>query len=284
MRWRSGLFVPADREDMAAKVARTGADYAVLDLEDGVALTRKADARAAMARTVAPLAEQIPVIVRVNGVHTEHFAADVRALPQGIAAVMVPKVDSRDDVEKVAGALDAVGHDGMAIVAGFETVMGVEHCGEALGERVIACYFGAEDYIADLGGVRTASSTEVLFPRSRVAIAARLAGSAALDQIVTDYRNDERLRVDAALGRSLGYSGKMCIHPAQVPLVNAAFSPTEAEIERAQRLIAAYEQALAHGRGAVAFEGQMIDEPLVRQAWAVLARADERADGNETPQ
>lgn len=275
MRWRSGLFVPADREETALKLPRSRPDYGVLDLEDGVATASKADARECLARLVPVLAEQMPIVVRINGVHTEHFSADVRSLPQGIAAVMVPKVESRDDVEKVAGALDATGNDAMAIVAGFETVAGVEYCRESLGERVVACYFGAEDYIADLGGVRTPESTEVLYPRSRVAMAARLAGSVALDQIVPDFTADELLERDARLGRSLGYSGKLCIHPAQVSIVNTAFSPSQAEIDRAQRLVAAFEKAQHEGRGAVAFEGQMIDEPLVRQAWALLARVDE---------
>jgi len=163
----------------------------------------------------------------------------------------------------------------LSILAGIETVAGVINVADILREpRVAACYFGAEDYTADLGGVRRADSIEVLWPRSRVAAHAAHAGVLSLDQVVTDLHDEEGFRVDAQMGRSLGYRGKLCIHPAQVTWANESFMPSPAEVDRARRLVAAYERAVAGGQAAFAFEGQMIDEPLARRARAVIAAAE----------
>ena len=137
---------------------------------------------------------------------------------------------------------------------------------ELLRPPVAGAYFGAEDFIADMGGVRTASSTEVVYARSRVALAARVAGVLAIDQVVTHFGDEDGFLADAARGTPLGYRGKLCIHPAQVTLANRAFSPSPEEIDRARRLLAAYEDAAARGEAAIAFEGQMVDEPLARHA------------------
>ncbi len=139
---------------------------------------------------------------------------------------------------------------------------------------VAVAYFGAEDYVADLGGVRTLGSTEVLYARSRVALAARLAGVPALDQVVTRLDAEDHFLTDAAEGRALGYRGKLLIHPAQVALAHRAFTPSAEEVDRARRLIAAYDDAVANGHAAIAFEGQMVDEPLARHARAVMAAAE----------
>jgi len=122
-----------------------------------------------------------------------------------------------------------------------------------------------------MGGVRTESSLEVLYARSRVALAARVAGVQSLDQVVTTFNDDDLFLTDATQGRALGYGGKLCIHPAQVPLANRAFSPSPEEIERARRLLAAFDAATARGDAVIDFEGQMVDEPLARHARAVLA-------------
>jgi citrate lyase subunit beta/citryl-CoA lyase len=178
-------------------------------------------------------------------------------------------------VATVAAALDSLELDDLWIVAGLETAAGVARAEEVLaGDRVVAAYFGAEDYIADLGGVRTPEGTEVLYARSRVALAARLTGTLAIDQVVTELTDEGRFRADAAVGRSLGYRGKLCIHPAQVSWAHEAFSPSADELDRARRLLAAYDAAKAAGTAAIAFEGQMVDEPLARQAHTLLDSAD----------
>ncbi|HEX6419137.1 MAG TPA: CoA ester lyase [Acidimicrobiales bacterium] len=266
-RWRSLLFVPANRPELAAKAPRSGPDAVVLDLEDAVPPAGKAEARAAAAGAAAALAGLVPVCVRVNPPGTAWFDDDVAALPAGLAAVVVPKLESPAQVAAVAAALG-----GLPVVAGIETVRGVADAREVLRPPVTACYFGAEDYVADLGGVRTASNAEVAFARAFVAVAARLAGIPALDMVTLDFHDGDRFTAEAREARALGYAGKLCIHPAQVPLAREAFRPTPDEVDAATRLLAAFEAA---GGETIAFEGQMVDEVVAARARAVLAAAAE---------
>ena len=278
MRLRSLLFAPGNRGDVLAKLPRSGPDGAVLDLEDAVPEGAKAEARAVTAAAAVELRDGHPglaLFVRVNPVASEWFAADLaEAVVPGIAGVVVPKLETPDQVGVVAEALDARGLTGLVIVAGLETAAGVARAEALLDDtRVTVAYFGAEDFVADVGGIRTEAGTEVLYARSRVALAARLTGTVAIDQVVTALRDEGRFRADAAIGRSLGYRGKLCIHPDQVGWAHAAFSPAPEEVDRARRLLAAYDAAAATGEAAIAFEGQMVDEPLARQARAVLDAA-----------
>jgi citrate lyase subunit beta/citryl-CoA lyase len=280
VRLRSLLFAPGNRAEVLAKLPRSEPDGVVLDLEDAVPAEAKADARAVVAAAAAELREGHPglaVHVRVNAVPSEWFADDVAvALVPGIAGVVVPKLESAEQVATVVEALDARGLGDLTIAAGLETAAGVARAEAVLDdERVVAAYFGAEDYIADLGGVRTAAGAEVLYARSRVALAARLTGTVAVDQVVTDLSDEDRFRADATVGRSLGYRGKLCIHPAQVAWAHEAFTPSDEELDRARRLLEAYDTAVTAGSAAIAFEGQMVDEPLARQARTLLDSADE---------
>jgi citrate lyase subunit beta/citryl-CoA lyase len=264
-RWRSVLFVPANRPELAAKAPRSAPGAVVLDLEDAVPPAAKVDARGSAARAAAELAGVVPVCVRVNPPGTEWFADDVAALPPDLAAVVVPKLDSAAQLVEVAGALGD-----RAVVAGLETVRGVADAREVLRSPVAACYFGAEDYVADLGGVRTPGNAEVAWARSFVAVAARLAGVPALDMVTIDFGDDDRFVAEAREARALGYAGKMCVHPAQVALAEVAFRPTDDEVDRARRLLAAFEAA---GGETIAVDGQMVDEVVAARARAVSAGA-----------
>jgi citrate lyase subunit beta/citryl-CoA lyase len=203
--------------------------------------------------------------VRVNPLGTPWFAADAAALPDELAAVVVPKLDTAAGVDRVA---EAVG--GRPVVAGIETVRGVADARLVLRSPVTACYFGAEDYVADLGGVRTGSNHEVASARSWVAVAARLAGVTALDMVTLSYGDADRFRAEAHGARALGYAGKLCIHPAQVALANEAFRPSEDEVGWARRLLAAFADA---GGTTIGFEGLMVDEVVAARARAILDAA-----------
>ncbi len=276
MRLRSLLFAPGNRADVLAKLPRSGPDGVVLDLEDAVPTDdgAKAEARRVVAEAAPGLAADNPglaVHVRVNAVPSPWFAADLDAVPSGIAGVVVPKLESADQVAAVLATLDERGLGHLHVVAGLETAAGVARAEAVCApERVPVAYFGAEDYVADVGGVRTPDSAEVLTARSLVVLACRLTGTLALDQVVTTLGDEQRFAADAALGRSLGYRGKLCIHPEQVAWSHAAFSPTDEERARARRLLDAYDAARAAGRAAIDFEGQMVDEPLARQARNLL--------------
>jgi citrate lyase subunit beta/citryl-CoA lyase len=276
-RLRSLLFAPAVRPDFVAKLPERGADAVVIDCEDATPVNAKAEGRS-NARSLAPALVDagVPTIVRVNATPTEWFADDVRdGLAPGLTAIIVPKVETLGGLDEAAAALDAAGHPDLGVLAGLETALGVADARSLLAHpRVVAGYFGAEDLIADMGGVRTETNHEVHYARSAVALAARLAGVPVLDQVVTDFRNDERFAREAGEARAMGYTGKLCIHPGQVTIANDAFVPSDDEVDRARRILAAYEAASAGGVAAIDFEGQMVDEPLAAQARRILALAD----------
>lgn len=276
MRWRSVLFTPATRPDRVPRLASTAADVTVLDLEDAVPVADKETARSALADFATALRNAAPslaVVVRVNPIGSPWFEADVAAAAAaGVAGVVVPKAVAAGDADTVALAwADAGGAAQPALLAGLETAAGVEAAPAILGAGgFAAAYFGAEDYIADVGGRRSESSIEVLYARSRVVMAASMAGVVAVDQVVTRYRDGEAFASEAETARDLGYRGKLCIHPDQVALAHAAFTPGDAEVQRARAVLAALDAA---GGGVATFEGQMIDAPAIRAAQTVLALA-----------
>jgi citrate lyase subunit beta/citryl-CoA lyase len=261
------LFVPGNRPELAAKAARSAPDVVVLDLEDAVPTSHKAEARAAVRDAARDLVDHVAVCVRVNPSSTPWFADDVASLPDGLAAVVVPKLESAEQVDHIAEQLD-----GRPIVAGIETVLGVSDARAVLRPPVVGCYFGAEDYVADLGGVRTPGNDEVAVPRALVAMAARLAGIPALDMVTLDFGDDDRFVTEARAARALGYAGKLCIHPAQVGLAATAFHPTPEELDWGRRLLDAFDSAGGH---TIAFEGLMVDEVVAARARALVAAAGE---------
>lgn len=266
LRWRSVLFVPGNRPELAAKAPRNEPDVVVLDLEDAVPAAAKVDARASVRDAAAALAVVVPVCVRVNPPGSEWFDDDVAGLPDDIAAVVVPKLETATQVAELARVLGE-----RSVVAGLETVRGVADAREVLTGPVVACYFGAEDYIADLGGVRTDTNDEVAWARAHVGVAARLAGVAALDMVTLDFGDDDRYVGEARSARALGYAGKLCIHPSQVALANEAFRPSADEVDWARRLLAAFGDAAGM---TIAHEGQMVDEVVAARARAILAAAE----------
>ena len=278
-RLRSLLTVPANRADLVGKAPRSAPDAVFLDLEDGVPPDAKVAARADARAAAAALREAAPamqVFVRVNGLTTPWFDGDMaEALDPALTGVVVPKVESLGHVATIVEALEGADRTELGILVGVESAAGVARAEDILQSPVRWCYFGAEDFVADMGGVRTSGNQEVLYARSRVALAARVGGVHAVDQIVADFRDDGRYFRDAEEGRALGYRGKLCIHPAQVPLAHEVFTPSHTAVEHARRLLAAYEEAATRGEATIAFEGEMVDEPMARRARAVLAAADD---------
>jgi citrate lyase subunit beta / citryl-CoA lyase len=270
---RSLLFAGATRPDLVAKLGRSGPDAVAIDLEDAVPAEAKEEARAALPELV-PTVEGPRVFVRVNGPATSWFEADlVAAAELEIAGVLVPEVESAADLARAREGLGPGGE----LLAGLESARGVADAASILAEaQPAAAYFGAEDYIADLGGMRTPGGEEALYARSKVALAARLAGVASLDQVVVDIRDEAAFERDARAGRAIGYHGKLCIHPAQVPVANDVFGASAGEVERARALLATWEEGAGRGVAAVEFEGAMIDGPALRMAREVLERGGGR--------
>ena len=257
---RSLMFVPAGRPDMIAKIPRWKPDVVVVDLEDAVAAGDKEAARRTAVTSIQEL-EHPAVFLRVNPAGSPWHAEDVAAAAgAGVAGVVLPKLEQLADLELPR-------HRGLRVLGGLETVRGVADARLLLDEgELVAAYFGAEDFISDMGGHRTAANAEVLYARSAVCLAARLAGVPAIDQAVVAVRDDAAFRADAAEGRALGYVGKIALHPAQVLLAHEAFTPSEQEVDRAKAV-------LAVGEGVGVVDGQMVDDVHRRMAEQVLARA-----------
>ena len=255
---RTPLFVPADRPDRFAKAAASGADAVILDLEDAVADDRKDAARAALRNDFTDL----PVLMRINAAGTPWHEKDLVAL-RGLnpSAVILPKAEDPASVAAVIAALGGA----TPVIALIETGLGLARC-RAIAALPGLCRlaFGSIDYCADLGCEHL---REVLLPvRSELVLASRLAGIAApLDGVTA--RLDDLLETyeDAVHARALGLTGKLCIHPAQIPEARRAFLPSEAEIDWARRV-------LASGDGAVSVDGAMVDAPVRLRAKSILAQ------------
>lgn len=270
-RVRSMLFMPGDRADMIAKIPRLGPDVAVVDLEDAVAAGAKETARAVATRAIDALdgTVEATVLVRVNPPGSPWFEEDVAAAAACAAAgIVVPKLGSVDQVEQVHVELGRRSWSSALLVGGIEDALGVADARHVVAAGLSAVYFGAEDYIADLGGRRTPGGDEVLWARSQVILAARLAGLPAVDQAVVAVGEDETFLRDAGVGAALGYRGKICLHPRQVELAHRTFTPTEEELTHARAVL----EATGSGVGVVA--GQMVDDVHLRMAREVLARVE----------
>jgi citrate lyase subunit beta/citryl-CoA lyase len=275
---RSLLFAPGNRPDLIGKFPRYPADAVAIDLEDAVPEAEKDDARRALPAIVASLRAgnlKAPLFVRTNGPGSRHAKEDLAAaLDLAIDGIMMPKLESVADLDEFASAIRRCGRD-VQLLGVIETARGVVNA-ETLAAHhspLTGLAFGAEDFITDLGGLRTPEGLEVLYARSRIVLAARAAGLQALDQVFVSLRDDDAFRRDAEMGRRLGFSGKMCITPRQVEAANLVFSPSAEDIERARRLLEAYESAKGGGRGVFEFEGAMVDEPILKRARGILELA-----------
>jgi citrate lyase subunit beta/citryl-CoA lyase len=274
---RSVLFSPGDQPDLMRKAPGSGADAVVFDLEDGVAPDRKPEARDAVrdVLTDSVFDPDCSVWVRINppGTVAAEDVATALADAPPIDAVMVPKVADAAAVERIDGLLDDHGIDA-PVVALIESAAGVLHAEEiAAVERVDAVAIGAEDLAADIGATRTEEGTEVLHAREQVVLAAAAAGVDALDTIHVDVDDPDGLESAAGFTVQLGFDGKMAIHPAQVPIINDAFTPSEERIDWAERVLDAKAEADAEGRGVFRVDDEMIDAPLIAQAEQILDRA-----------
>lgn len=270
--WRSVLFTPGTRADRVAKAWSSGAaDVVVADLEDAVALGEKEAARAAVAETLANTTPTCRRAVRINAWPSELAQADLDAiLPHGPEIIVVPKAEDAEAVRKLASQLP----EGTELLLIIETALGVLRAQTlAALDHVGAIAFGAEDLAADAGMQRSADNVEMVVPRSLVALAAASAGVASIDMITADYGDGERFTREAKQAVGLGYAGKMCLHPSQVVLANAAWQPDAAAVAWAQRVVDAASAAGAEAGGVISLDGKMIDVPLIRQAKAILQRA-----------
>ncbi|MCJ8156011.1 CoA ester lyase [Sphingomonas sp. LaA6.9] len=282
MKLRSLLFVPGDRPDRMEKAAATsGADALILDLEDAVALTQKDVARAEVAKFL-KLDRQLPLFVRVNPLDSGMIDDDLAAvLPGKPDAIVLPKAEGRASLKELDSKLDWAGAKGVAILPiATETPAAMFQLGTygRVTNRLLGLTWGAEDLPAAIGAISSreedGSYTQPYqVARSLTLFGAHAAGVQAIETVYPAFRDLDGLAAYAARGRRDGFTGMMAIHPAQVPVINAAFTPSEAEIAHARAVIAAF--AANPDAGALSLDGKMIDRPHVKQAERILALAGE---------
>jgi citrate lyase subunit beta / citryl-CoA lyase len=259
------LFVPADRPERFAKAVASGADAVILDLEDAVAPVAKDGARSALLASL-PAAT---VVIRVNAVGTPWHSADVALLDTIPAAgAMLPKAEDPAAIADLARRLG----EGRTLIPLIETARGLHHAAAiAAIPSVTQLAFGPADYRNDIGCDDTPEA--LLLARSMLVLASRLGGLAApLDGPCFDFRDPAATTAEARHAKALGFGGKLCIHPAQVPVVRAAFRPSAAEIDWARHVVAASRDGAAAG-----LDGSMIDAPVLARARRLLADAGEPA-------
>jgi citrate lyase subunit beta/citryl-CoA lyase len=264
---RTFLFVPGTRPDRFAKAAASGADAVILDLEDAVSAPDKPIARATVARHV--FAHR--ALVRVNGAGTPWHVDDLAALADAsqLAGVVLPKTESPDHVAAVAAVLGPR----IGVFALLETARGVRDAGLiAQAPGVARLIFGNLDFCLDAGIPHQAGNQQaLLFARSAIIVAARAAGLVGpVDGVQPDIDDDAETLADAHRAVALGFSGKLCLHPRQVPLVHAAFRPPAAQLQWARRVV---EVAADSAGAAVRVDGEMIDKPRLELARRIISAA-----------
>jgi citrate lyase subunit beta / citryl-CoA lyase len=283
---RTALFAPGDAPEKMRKAIDAGADAVIFDLEDAVAEPRKAPSRALVAEALSRRQYTgPPLVVRVNAAATGLLVEDLAAIARpNLAAIMVPKVETIDELAEVADALAvlrparAIAGEPVGLIALIESAAGVVAC-----ERIAAAAppstwtlaFGGVDFAADLGVEPDLGGEGLLHARARVALAARAAGLApALDGPVLALGDDALLREDSARSRRLGFGGRLVIHPRQIEPVREAFGALDdAGVRRAQAIVAAFEAAQREGRAVAVVEGEFVDPPVYRRALDQLASA-----------
>ncbi|MBA2713993.1 MAG: CoA ester lyase [Rubrobacteraceae bacterium] len=291
---RSLLAVPATRREMVEKALASDADAIFLDLEDAVAPDNKAGARGDVISALKELDwGGRPALFRANALDTPYFYRDlievVEEAGQSLDTVMIPKVNRPEDLNAVSILLSglelATGLDlgKTRLEAQIESAEGLANA-DAIARatpRLGALHFGPGDFAASLHMPQTSIGTmdewDEVYPghrfhyaMQRIVVAACAAGMRVLDGPVADYGDEEGLRLSCLTARSLGFDGKWCIHPAQIPVVNEVFSPTKKEVQWAEKVVAAYEEANAAGSGSVSVDGQMVDAASIKMARNVL--------------
>ncbi|MFC7476837.1 HpcH/HpaI aldolase/citrate lyase family protein [Dankookia sp. GCM10030260] len=280
--WRSLLYVPATREAFVAKAHTRGADAIILDLEDAVAPSEKPAARAALARAV-PMVRQsgAEVCVRINRPVRMAVLDIDAAVAAGAEVLVLTKLMGPDHVRLLA-ELTAESEAAHGVPPGRTRFIGLVETAAALSgmeaiarahERLVALGAGGEDLATDLGMEPTPDALYV--PKMLAVVAARAAGVLPLGFVgtVAGISDLDGYRAMLRRSRSLGFACASCVHPSQVAIINEEYGARPEDLARARRMVAAFEQSLAQGVGAVNFEGDMIDEPVVERARRLLARA-----------
>ena len=281
---RTSLYASGSSAGKVLEARFYNQDCIVYDLEDSVSTMEKDAARFLIYHTVRY--HRPPdkyVLIRVNGLYSEYIDEDleaaVRARPD---AIRLPKVEHAEEVRRIDAQITRIEKTAgiepgsIELWCNIESVLGAVNAQEiaTASPRVVALALGAEDYTASMGSLRSKAGHEIFYARMQVLQACRLAGISAQDAVFSDFNDLEGLQEDLKMTRGLGFDGKTVIHPRQIDMVNAAFTPTKKEIRNARRVIDALEEGAKNHTGVVVVDGSMVDKPMEIRARTVLAQAE----------
>lgn len=273
---RSVLYIPGSKERALEKARDLPADAIIFDLEDAVAPAEKPAARSLLARVLrdADFGRRLR-IVRINGFDTDWGRADAEAMDRAIAggakidAVLVPKVNRAADLDAVAEAVP-----GADLWAMMETAAGMLNAAEIAGHpRLRGMVMGTNDLAKELNSRFRPDRLALQAGLGLCLLAARAHGRIIVDGVYNAFRDDEGLRAECEQGRDMGFDGKTLIHPAQLEIANAAFAPSEAEIDLARRQISAFDEVMAQGGGVAVVDGRIVENLHIATARATLEKA-----------
>lgn len=284
------LFIPGSSEKMLSKAPTSDADAALFDLEDSVAPDMKTQARdmvrGAIEATRNAAGGPSTILVRVNDAGSGLLEGDLEAIAvEGLDGIFMPKPESAADVRKADALLTRLERDrkleenGIGIILQMESALGIYRCYElcTAAPRVVGVNLGSAedaDLCRDLGAQWTEDGTTLLYARSKVLLEARAAKLPhPTDGVYMRLKDDEGCRADAMAAKLLGYTGKAAIHPRQVPIFNEVFSPSPEEVDYYKGMIETYREGEKAGKGAVSYQGKMVDIAMTRHAENVLSRA-----------
>ncbi|WP_207951365.1 citrate (pro-3S)-lyase subunit beta [Mannheimia granulomatis] len=280
---RSMLFVPGSNAAMLSNTFIYKPDAIMFDLEDAVALQEKDSSRILVAHALQhPLYQDMETVVRVNPLDSEFGLKDLNAVVRaGVDVVRMPKTETAQDVIDMDNAITeiekACGRElgSTLMLAAIESPLGITQANQiaTASNRLIGIALGAEDYVRNLKTERSADGIELLFARCSILQAARAAGIQAFDTVYSNVNNEEGFLNEAALIKQLGFDGKSLVNPRQIELLHNLFAPTQKDVEQAQSIIEAAEEAKRKGLGVVSLNGKMIDAPIIDRAQLVLQRA-----------
>jgi len=283
---RTALFVPGNRPDRVDKAIATAADRVIVDLEDAVAVSQKVETRALVRDKIIAHKDR-GVLVRVNGLETDFIIGDLEAIVVNeLGGLVLPKTENSHQVGKIHRLLvDLEKKQGLqagstAVILLTESALGVQNIFQISSaatelNREFLIALGAADYALDMGIEITKDGAELMYPRSRIAVASRAAGIAPpLDTpFMIDLKDIEALKDDAARAKKLGFQGKLCIHPNQIEPCHAIFTPSREEISFARRVVDAFKAAEAGGSAAIQVDGKFVDYPVVERSRRILKLA-----------
>jgi len=279
---RALLYMPGDDWNKINKAISLHVDSICMDMEDGTAINRKTYARETIAKALKELSfGKSEKLARINAIGSGFEKDDIaEVLPCHPDGIVIPKIEGLDQIqwasEIIAAAELANGWDmnSIRILVVVETALGIINLREiASHPRLDGLIFGAEDFAASLGATRSRAAWEVMYARSAVVTHAAAYALQAIDMVFVDFRDTLNLKIEAAQGAAMGFTGKQIIHPNQVHPVQEAFTPSDTAIEYARRVQETFEAHQAEGSGAYELDGKMIDMPILKNAQKVLERA-----------